>query len=249
MKKYTSCLILFIMIFHALDGYTQRQVVPVTDQNLGKWIIDPQSKGKITFMENLVGPPQHPDIPRGLQFLPTDDGNLRIRLSGYQETYLKDINELKYSTLTEINTKLVPFLVLQVSYYETENSSNKRAGFVKLIKAKLVYIPSFQDLPDQVTIVPNTWQQWDCLQGRWVLNTDDKVDLDAPPNDLVYTIEEFYTKHPSAKIIYDDEFKGDAIRLSAGGTTDWANIKSYADNFIIGISNWCGILFSFAKAR
>ncbi|MBA0884912.1 hypothetical protein [Flavobacterium undicola] len=63
------------------------------------------------------------------------------------------------------------------------------------------------------------------------------------------TLYGFYSRFKDATLIASDadNFKGDAIRLTAGGLGEWADTDSYADDFIIGTKSKSSTKFKFVK--
>lgn len=267
MKKQTTFMIFFITIVFATLGFSLIDMVKVTNLSMGNWKFDnPVTQMRITFCDpiGIRNPIHDPSnlVPHGLKFHLTPDDyintennadiykNYKIRLSSYENTLLKDITELRYSTFTKNNNGLVPFVVLQIEYREFKDIpggykpgiGTKPERIPEAYKVKLVYEPRLQDVINNrgakiFPIKPNKWQQWDLLHGKWWLNTDDGRDPSSGAP--FYTLKDFYRLHGDARLIHSDakNFNGDAIRLTVGGPGNWGNIDSYADYFIIGVKN------------
>jgi hypothetical protein len=210
------------------------KTILVTNCDWHNWKIDPKSLGKINTSPLIDG----------LEFKPIEkDKHYKIRLAGYENHSLNHITELKYSTFTDHDDKLVPGLVLQVQYRNRSSGLEKEKEFIfepRLQDGSIYHNPDYTQ-----NIIKGMWQEWDLLKGVWWMPSDDLDNFRDPftaPPALSYTFKSFLREHHDVTLIKDPLLfggggaEGDAIRLTVGDPyNDWP--ATLADNFIIGINS------------
>ena len=180
------------------------------------------------FMEIVCGPANNSD-PRLIKGcfsmnLPTSQNPVlrRVRLwkGGYSGTRLGDLTEFKYSTYVVNNGPANPTLQIDVTNDGTPDFN-------------IWFDPrhEYQEDPNFPTLVLNTWQQWNLLQGTW--HSEFSIISGVP---AYFTIEELVAVFPDARIIDlpANAGAGEGIRFTLGPVSFFANSVGYLDGLIIG---------------
>jgi hypothetical protein len=170
-----------------LDGFTQELTgTPLT--------------ASIIYVD---GPATPPAVGRGSVELATGAngaGTALLRNTLYDLLPLADLAILRYSTYVRSfgSGGQAPFLLLNVNF-----------GVGTAVDAQLYFEPVYQDgtypgIPDQGTLVLNTWQTWDAIIGGWHTGG-------GPP---LVTLADYIVLHPDARIT---NATGGGLQIGAGG--------------------------------
>jgi hypothetical protein len=143
---------------------------------------------------------------------------IRLRRGGYSGTFLADLTELKYSTYLVHGAPTA--MVLQVDV-----NGDAAKDF------NIFYAPEEQGDP---SVVFDTWQQWDTLQGLWGIEV-----ATIPGLPSAATIDELVTLHPNARIIDTPPVgnNGEGVRFTVGPPSLYPDNVSYFDALIIGTAD------------
>ena len=179
-------------------------------------------------VEIVCGPENNSD-PRLIQGsvtmnLPTSADptlrRVRLRRGGYSGTLLADITELKYSTYLIQNCPTN--MVLQIDV----NGDDAR-DFNIFFEPRQPWAG-----PGIPTVILNTWQQWNTLQGNWYPEVSNISGLPEK-----FTIPQLVALYPNARIF--ETPNAEAVRFTIGGTPRslFDNTIGYFDALIIGTKN------------
>jgi hypothetical protein len=212
-----------------------QNVIKVTDCNLNGWLKQPIGSSSLGFQNDATNPPLGTgsmkfNVPAGGIFWPGDF--VRFRNGQYSGTLLSSLTELSYSTYVDARDTIadIHFLVVLVDINGDGSAEHN-----------LVFDPRYQNpaftrstMPDQGITREHIWQNWDALHGGWFYGG---VAITDPDHDGPYfTMAEYLSQYPNARIRNDAAKGGPAIRLSAGGVVFKANFYGSIDNFKIGIN-------------
>jgi hypothetical protein len=150
---------------------------------------------------------------------------IRLRRAGYTGTYLADLTEMKYSTYLEHGSPTV--MVLQIDV-----NGDAVKDFNIFYSPEAVY-----QTAGYPPIVPNTWQQWDTLNGVWHVEAATIPGVPSAP-----TINSLIALFPAARIIDTPPVgnDGEGVRFTVGGGSIpslFFNNVSYFDDLIIGTAD------------
>jgi hypothetical protein len=149
---------------------------------------------------------------------------IRLRKGGYSGTRLSDLTDLKYSTYVVNNAPTI--MVLQIDVNGDENKDFN-------IFYNPIQLDQGSDFPP---IMPNTWQQWDALHGRWDIEVPTIPIPQFPTAEC--TIPQLLNVFPNARIIDTAPIghNGEGVRFTIGGNPRslYDNTIGYFDALIIG---------------
>ncbi|HEU4607115.1 MAG TPA: hypothetical protein VFS31_03330 [Chitinophagaceae bacterium] len=146
---------------------------------------------------------------------------IRLRRGGYSGTRLADLTELKYSTYVVNNAPTIMVLQVDVTGDDTKDFN-------------IFFSPTERwQGSGYPPVLPDTWQQWDALQGTWHYEA---VTISGLPEKS--TIGELVALYPGARIIdtTPEGHNGEGVRFTIGGNprSDYDNTVGYFDALIIG---------------
>ena len=157
-----------------------------------------------------------------------DQGRIGLATQLYNNTYLRDITRLEYSSYrSTADPNNILSIALQIGIdYDLDDNDTSWQG-------RLVYEPYKQGY----SVPQNTWQSWDALQGKWWAT--------QPPNNTLCTrdnpctLSELVAQYPNAGIV-------GALFFKAGGK--WPEFRGNVDQFIIGVQGQGEVLYDFEPA-
>jgi hypothetical protein len=175
-----------------------------------------------------TGPASPPCGTGSAEFRVGPDGNAaaRLRNADYAGVRLDTLTELSYSTYVEANldTQAV-YIILNVDH-------NDDGAF----DDQLFFEPAYQTgtfsgdpVPNQGTVLLNTWQTWDALAGGWWALEDGAF---GPP---LITLDTYLLEHPDATIVNTNTGRGGVALVAGFGAGAWDNFVGNADCFTIGV--------------
>jgi hypothetical protein len=180
--------------------------------------------------EEIVCGPENNTDPRLIQGaitmnLPTSGDptlrRIRLRRGGYSGTLLADLTELKYSTYVVNNAPTI--MVLQVDV-TNDDAKDFNIFFSPTPRWQGNGFPA---------VVLNTWQQWNALNGLWVIEA---ATISGLPEKC--TLAQLIALHPNARIIDTPPLghNGEGVRFTIGGNprSEYDNTVGYFDALIIG---------------
>lgn len=216
---------------HDFPGFDKNNIVTVTDCNLNGWVKDRRGNSMIMFNDGPASPP----LGKGsFHFITPDLSFARLRNGLYSGAPLSTITKLSYSTFIEHRDSIVDvnFVVLLVDVNGDSTS-----------EYNLVFDPRYQSQPFVGNNLPNqgktqvaTWQNWDALHGGWFVGPDPKDDPDH--GGAFFTLANFTSRFPNARIMNDVAKGGPAIRITVGGPVFSNNFIGDVDNFKVGIKGF-----------
>jgi hypothetical protein len=220
------------------SGVVPYKFVRINEQNL-YWQGWREQQGEFVYgftvfsdispnVEIVCGPENNND-PRLIQGsvtmnLPTSADptlrRIRLRRGGYSGTLLADITELKYSTYLVHNCPTN--MVLQIDV----NGDDAR-DFNIFFEPRQPWAG-----PSIPSVILNTWQQWNTLQGNWYPEVSNISGLPEK-----FTIAQLVALYPNARIFETPNAEG--VRFTIGGTPRslFDNTIGYFDALIIGTKN------------
>lgn len=232
-----------IVLFIATNAFSQN-IITVTDCNLNGWV--KQTKpGTTLIFKNGVG---IPPLGKGsIEFSSPNINFVRFRNTAYHNTALSSITEFGYSTYVQQRDDSV-----DVNYVVLLIDKNNDG----ITDDNIVFDPRYQSqpfitnhFPDQGKTQVGVWQYWDILHGLWWAGPPPKPDPDHGGS--VFTLAEYISQNPNARIINDPALGGGGIRLTGGAVPGVfaPNFIGNADNFRIGVNGITTIYdFEFTTA-
>jgi len=234
------CLLLFFCGNIKSEAQT---ILTVTDCNLQGWIKFTAPGNSLAFKSGIGTPP----LGQGsLEFKSPSGSFVRFRNNNYHNTALANLTAFSYDTYIQSrgNTRDVNYVVLQIDRTGDGISDDN-----------LVFSPWYQvqpfigsGFPDQGHTVTGAWQTWDMLHGAWwagpVPDPDNGGEL--------FTLANYISRNPEAKIVNAAGAQGGGIRLTAGAAPGIfsQNFIGNTDKFIIGVNGITTIYdFEFTTAN
>jgi hypothetical protein len=207
--------------------------IVVTPGSMDGWAFySTDSSGTVgtgSAITGMVNGPATPPLGSGSAHLETGpgagDGSAQLRNSSYVGTSLASLTALSYSTYaTAWNDSQLPWLRLYVAFNGDVNYDDR-----------LVFEPTYSssgagngDPSPQPSVLLNTWQSWDVLNGMVY------SDLNGGPGSSAITFAQYLLDHPTATIVSDNGQGIGGIRLTAGLASAGNNFDTYVDDFTIG---------------
>ncbi|HEY3370552.1 MAG TPA: T9SS type A sorting domain-containing protein [Prolixibacteraceae bacterium] len=229
MKKNNILIFILFLLIGITNFAFSQGLVTVTDCNLNGWVRNAGGNSSLAFMNG----PSTPPLGKGsLQFTTPDASFGRLRNTQYTGIPLASVTELSYSTYVQKrdSTVDVNFIVVLVDINGDGSSEHN-----------LVFDPRYQthpfiknSMPDQGITQMDVWQNWNALEGGWFFGGELITDPDH--EGPYFTLTDYLSQYPNAKINNDPKKGGGAIRLSVGGPAYSPNFIGNADNFKIGIN-------------
>lgn len=224
-----------LTILLAAQELLSQSIVTVTDCNLNGWLKQPVGNSKVGFVTGPLTPPLGKGslkfyVPPGTA-LDWPGDFVRFRTGQYSGTLLSSLTELSYQTFVESRdtTVDIPFIVILVDINDDGTAEHN-----------LVFDPRYQNskfirgaMPDQGITKEQLWQKWNCLSAGWFFGGT--TDADPDHNGPFFTLSEYMSLYPKARIRNDAAKGGPAIRLTAGGVVFKANFYGEIDAFTIGM--------------
>jgi hypothetical protein len=171
---------------------------------------------------------------------PDGDDAAQLRTANYAGVALSELTELAYSTYVDVDASggHAPYIILHVDF--DDNGSTDDLLFFEPVYQDAFFFPS----NPQPTLLLDTWQTWDALNGGWwSLNGT----AGAQPGTNVKSLADILVAQPAARIAVQASLGG--VRLVAGfGAGGWDNFIGNVDAFKIGVSGNTTI-YDFDLAR
>jgi Ca2+-binding RTX toxin-like protein len=186
----------------------------------------------------VSGPATPPAGSGSAQFSVGADGDqaAQLRNSSFNGTELEFLSDLSYSTYVSQDGSggQAVYIILEVDL--DGNGTTDDLLFFEPAYQSAVYFPS----NPQATLVTNTWQTWDALNGGWwSLNGI----AGATPGAGVKSLADYVAAEPDAALA--NTALG-SIRLVAGfGAGAWDNFIGSADAFAIGVAGVVPTVYDF----
>jgi hypothetical protein len=208
----------------------------VTPANLQNWQIQITDTQTVTFVNGPATPPLGIGSAR-LSVGADGDGAAQLRNPDYAGTKLSDLTKLKYATYVQQygSGGQAPYIILNVDY--DGNGTVDDLLFFEPVYQDATFFPS----NPQPSLVLDTWQTWDALNGGW-WSVDGTAG--ANPGTGVKSLSTIIAAQPDATIVNSSTGLG-GVRIVAGfGAGAWDNFIGNVDAFTLGIGN-CDTTFNF----